>query len=129
MPTMLVVDDDRTLTSLLEYKFTRLGYTVRIEPDGALALDALRQTTFDVLVLDIMMPRIDGFQVLREIHDGSLQRPNITIILSARGDERDVLLAFDLGAIDYVTKPFSLSVLAARIAIGLRYKQPILTEN
>ncbi len=125
MASMLVVDDDTTLTNLLEYKFKQLGYEVDIQEDGAQALDTLRNTTYDVLLLDIMMPRIDGFQLLREIANGSLQRPDIIIVLSARGEERDILLAFELGAVDYVTKPFSLNVLAARIRIALRAKCPV----
>ena len=125
MPSLLIVDDDKTLTTLLEYKFKQLGFDVTIKADGAEAIEVLKAKAVDVLVLDIMMPRIDGFQVLREISSGAMQAPKATLILSARGDERDVLLAFELGALDYVTKPFSVNVLAARIKIALNSKQPV----
>jgi DNA-binding response OmpR family regulator len=128
MTSILVVDDDTTLTSLLEYKFGRLGYEVRIEQDGALAQGALRLQTYDVLLLDIMMPRIDGFQLLREIAEGLLNRPRAILVLSARGEEKDILLAFNLGAVDYVTKPFSLNVLTARIEIALKWKSSFTPE-
>jgi DNA-binding response OmpR family regulator len=129
MTSILIVDDDNTLINLLEYKFGHLGYEVTVQQDGALAQDALRSRVFDVLLLDIMMPRIDGFQVLREIAEGKLKRPRATLVLSARGEEKDILLAFNLGAVDYVTKPFSLNVLTARVEIALRHKSVATPEN
>jgi DNA-binding response OmpR family regulator len=122
MPNVLLVDDDKILSNLLEYKLKQIGYTVEIKDDGAAAVEALKARQYDVLLLDIMMPRLDGFQLMRSFEKEELKRPGATIVVSARSEESDILLAFKLGAVDYVTKPFSINVLMARIEIALRCK-------
>jgi len=121
-PHVLVVDDDSTLCGLLEYKLKRKGFRVTLSGDGQAAMEELQQNKVDALLLDIMMPRMDGFHLLRVLQESPEIAPQAIIILSARGDEEDILKAFELGAIDYVTKPFSVNVLIARIEIALEFK-------
>ena len=122
MPRVLVVDDDEALCGLIEYKLKQKGYEVVISTDGQDALDKLNGGKFDALVLDIMMPKVDGFYLLREIQKSSTNKPRATLVLSARKEEEDILKAFELGAVDYIAKPFSLNVLIARIDIALKFK-------
>jgi len=122
MPHIVVIDDDETLCGLLEYKLRKEGYDVSLGLDGHEALQLLKGRPADVLVLDIMMPKMDGYHLLRELHSNGSIPPKATIVLSARGEEEDILKAFELGAVDYVTKPFSINVLIARIGIALKHK-------
>lgn len=122
MPRVLVVDDDSALCGLIEYKLKQKGYEVVLAGDGQQALEQMNSHKYDILVLDIMMPKIDGFYLLREIQKSKTKAPRATIVLSARREEEDILKAFELGAVDYVAKPFSLNVLIARIDLALKYK-------
>lgn len=125
MPHVLVIDDDETLCGLLEYKLKKEGYEVSLGLDGHQARELLKNRPVDVLVLDIMMPKMDGFHLLRELMDDKSITPRATVVLSARGEEEDILKAFELGAVDYVTKPFSINVLIKRIGIALKHKVAI----
>ncbi len=122
MPRVLVVDDDKTLCGLIEYKLRKKGYDVSIALDGHEAKSALESERFDALVLDIMMPKMDGFHLLRMVQGSKDMAPKATVVLSARNEEDDILRAFELGAVDYVTKPFSIDVLVARIGVALEHK-------
>lgn len=122
MPRVLVVDDDKTLCGLIEYKLKKKGYDVSIALDGHEAKSALESERFDALVLDIMMPKMDGFHLLRMLQGSKEMAPKATLVLSARNEEDDILRAFELGAVDYVTKPFSIDVLVARIGVALEHK-------
>lgn len=122
MARILIAIEDAALFGLIDYKLSKNGHDIAGASDGVQALNLLRQEHYDVLLLDIMLPKTDGFQILREIKDGSTQKPSATMILTTRGEEEDILRAFELGAVDYVTKPFSLNVLAARIDIALQHK-------
>jgi len=122
MPRVLVVDDDKTLCGLIEYKLRKKGYDVSIALDGHEAKSALESERFDALVLDIMMPKMDGFHLLRMVQGSKDMAPKATVMLSARNEEDDILRAFELGAVDYVTKPFSIDVLVARIGVALEHK-------
>ena len=121
-PKVLIVDDDEALCSLLNYKFSRRGFDIVRAYDGFKALEYLGKIRFDLMILDIMMPKMDGFQLLRRINAGEGNRPGAVILLSARGDEDVMLDAFGLGAVDYVTKPFSMDVLMARVDVALKFK-------
>jgi two-component system KDP operon response regulator KdpE len=112
MPRIMIIDDDRSLLELLSDYLGRLGHEVVALADGPQALVALSETAPDLVLLDVTMPRLDGWQVLARIR-GSSQVP--VIMLTARGDEPDVLRGFAGGADDYVAKPFSFAQLAARI--------------
>lgn len=117
--TVLVVEDDPTLLSTLAYNLGREGYTVLTAADGEAGLATARRhgDDLDLVLLDVMLPGISGFQVLRQLRSES----DIPILmLSARGEEQDRIDGLELGADDYVTKPFALRELLARIRAGVR---------
>ncbi len=114
---VLIVDDEAQIRRALRTALTGHGYRVDVADDGEAGLAALASQVPDVLVLDLVMPGLDGFEVLRQTRTWS----NLPIIvLSARGDERDKVQALDLGADDYLTKPFGMEELLARIRAVLR---------
>ena len=121
MPRVMVIDDDRSLLELLSDYLGRLGHEVVALADGRQALAELSGSAPDLVVLDVTMPDLDGWQVLARIRATS-QVP--IIMLTARGDEPDVLRGFAGGADDYVTKPFSFAQLAARIRAVLERAAP-----
>lgn len=114
---VLIVDDEAPLRQALQRALSRYGYQVEAAPDGEVALDAIATWSPDVIVLDLVMPGLDGFAVLDHVRSWS-QLP--IIVLSARGQERDKVRALDLGADDYLTKPFGIAELLARIRAVLR---------
>ncbi len=112
MADLLVIDDDGSLVELLSDYLGRLGHAVRGAADGRAGLEALAAAEPDLVLLDVTMPGLDGWQVLARIRAVSTVP---VIMLTARGDEAEVLRGFAGGADDYVTKPFSFAQLAARI--------------
>jgi two-component system KDP operon response regulator KdpE len=114
---VLVVDDEPQIRRALRTALTGHGYVVELAEDGEAALTALAAWRPDVVVLDLVMPGVDGFEVVRQARAWS--RVPI-IVLSARGDERDKVAALDLGADDYLTKPFGMNELLARVRAALR---------
>ncbi|MDN5346798.1 MAG: two-component system, OmpR family, response regulator ResD [Clostridia bacterium] len=124
--TILLVDDEPRLRHLVRLYLEKDGFKVVEAETGRQALTALRQGNFDLLILDIMLPEGDGWQVCREIRRTS----DIPILmLTARGDELDRLLGFELGADDYMVKPFSPRELVARVKALLRRSKGRLAEN
>ena len=114
---ILVVDDELTLLNTVRAYLEEEGYSVQTANDGRIALHAFRSFQPDLVVLDIMLPEIDGLEVLRQIR----QTSNVYVImLTARADETDKIVGLTLGADDYVTKPFSPRELVARIKAALR---------
>ncbi len=115
---VLVVDDDAHIRELCRLYLTHDGFQVDEATDGQEALDAIAQNAYDLVVLDLMMPRVDGFDVLSEVRgrDGWLP----VVLLTAMGDEEDRILGLDMGADDYVIKPFSPKELVARVKAVLR---------
>ena len=109
---ILVVDDEDLIRSVICEYCSNSGYEVHQAANGKIALNLLMKESFDLLILDIMMPEMDGFSMLKELPK---ERHIPTIILSARGEEYDKLSGFDLGIDDYVTKPFSPKELLARV--------------
>ena len=118
-PTVLVGDDDPEVARIIDAHLTASGYRSVLAFDGARTLEEVRAARPDVLVIDLMMPRMSGFDVLSQLRTMTDGRPHV-IVLSARGREDDVMRAFDLGADDYMTKPFSPQELLARIGRFLR---------
>jgi DNA-binding response OmpR family regulator len=117
MATVLLVEDDVTLAETIKYNLEREGYTVLHAADGMLALEIARREQPDILVLDIMLPRLDGFSVCRMLRKES----SIPVImLTARQDEYDRIAGLEMGADDYLPKPFSMGELHARIRAILR---------
>jgi DNA-binding response OmpR family regulator len=117
-PRILVVEDEDTMVAGLDYALKREGYDVVIARDGESALGALRKNAPDLVLLDVMLPRRSGFDVLAALRREGRGVP--VILLTAKGEEIDKVKGFDLGADDYVTKPFSLAELLARIRARLR---------
>jgi DNA-binding response OmpR family regulator len=115
---ILIVDDDPSLLDQLQQLFINQRYTVETASDGHGALDKLFDTVFDLIVLDIMMPTIDGLAVLQELREGGIETP--VLMLTAKGDAADKVKGLDLGADDYLSKPFSADELMARVRALLR---------
>ncbi|HTE45319.1 MAG TPA: response regulator transcription factor [Gemmatimonadaceae bacterium] len=115
---LLIIEDDRDLSSGLRDNFEIEGYDVTVAEDGRTGLDAARGSAPDLVILDLMLPELDGFRVLRELRDGGSRVP--VVVLTARGQEMDKVRAFRLGADDYVTKPFGILELLARAEAVLR---------
>jgi DNA-binding response OmpR family regulator len=122
---VLVVEDERTLLETLEYNLARQGYEVSTAADGPTALEVARRENPDVIVLDVMLPGIDGFEVCRILR----QEMSVPILmLTARTDEVDKVVGLEVGADDYVTKPFSMRELVARVKALLRRVRLIREE-
>lgn len=118
---VLLIDDDERLPELLSSYLEQNGVTLAHAPDGARGLVALEQGAYDAVLLDVMMPGMDGLEVCRRIRAKS-QVP--VIMLTARGDETDRVVGLELGADDYVAKPFSPRELLARLRAVLRRSRP-----
>jgi len=114
---ILIIEDEPVLQETLAYNLTRQGYLVESTGDGQLAVDVARSSQPDLILLDIMLPGLDGFEVCRLIR----QEMNIPILmLTARDDEIDRIIGLEIGADDYITKPFSMRELVARVKAHLR---------
>ena len=121
METILVVEDDHTVQKALRRLFEFEGYTVEVCGDGRAALDAFRTANPTAVILDLGLPVLSGQHVCREIRRESTSLP--VIVVSARTGESDKLVLLELGADDYVTKPFSPRELLARVRAVIRRKQ------
>ena len=119
--TVLLVDDEESVQKLLTYPLEREGYTVVQARDGEEALERYRETPVDLVVLDLMLPRLDGLAVCRRLREERSAVP--IIMLTARGDEGDKVLGLELGADDYITKPFSIREFMSRVRALLRRAQ------
>jgi len=118
METILIIEDDATMLRGLKDNFEFDGYTVRTASDGEAGLNAALDGRPDLIVLDIMLPKINGYEICRLIRKEKLDMP--IIMLTAKGQEDDIVLGLNLGADDYVTKPFSIKELLARAEAFLR---------
>ena len=128
MPTILLVEDELSLAETMRYNLEREGYNVLLATDGVQGLELARREGPDLIVLDIMLPRLDGFSVcriLRQEHDMPV------IMLTARQDEVDRIAGLELGADDYISKPFSLGEFLARVRAIMRRseRQPRLATR
>ncbi len=117
---ILVVEDETDIQELVRYNLDKEGYAVRCMTSGEEALRALRSSTPDLVLLDLMLPGISGLDVCRSIKSNPATRHVPVVILTAKGEEVDIVSGLELGADDYVTKPFSPRVLLARIRAVLR---------
>ncbi len=123
---ILIVDDEPAVTDLLAYNLRKAHYDVLVAADGSEALRLARQESPDMILLDLMIPKIDGLGVCRELRKTS----NTPIIMiTARGEEVDRVIGLELGADDYVCKPFSVRELLSRIKVVLRRSQPEFQNN
>ena len=115
---ILIVDDDVSLLEQLQQILTRQRYIVDSATNGEEALDKLFEAPFDAIILDVMMPKMDGLSVLDQAREGGIDTP--VLMLTAKGDIQDRVKGLDLGADDYLAKPFSLDELLARVRALLR---------
>src|SRR5258708_25101149 len=111
--TILIIEDDAALLRGLKDNFETQGYNVRTAYDGQKGLDALSSEPPDLLLLDLMLPKVNGYEICRQARARQLGMP--IIILTAKGQEDDIIRGLELGADDYVTKPFSIRELLARV--------------
>jgi len=118
MKRILVVEDEPSIAFGLQLDLKSEGYDVEIESDGESALRRARKEAFDLILLDVMLPRKDGFEVCRELRRGGSKTP--VIMLTAKAQEAEKVLGLEIGADDYVTKPFSPRELRARVKAALR---------
>ncbi|HUE27803.1 MAG TPA: response regulator transcription factor, partial [Solirubrobacteraceae bacterium] len=114
---ILLVDDEQSIQTLLSYPLRKEGYDVVQVTDGRQALDRFDEQTFDLVVLDLMLPKVDGLEVCRQLRNRSAVP---IIMLTAKSEEIDKVVGLELGADDYITKPFSLREFSSRIKAALR---------
>ncbi len=124
---ILVVDDEPNMTRGLRDNLEFEGYDVQIADDGEAGLKTILAGSFDLVLLDVMMPKMSGFDVCRKVREAGLDVP--IVFLTAKGEEIDKVLGLELGSDDYITKPFSLRELLARVKAILRRKGPSEKET
>jgi DNA-binding response OmpR family regulator len=114
-PVVLAADDDEDILELVAFRLERSGYTVLRAHDGEEALRLAQEEQPDLVVLDVMMPKLDGFEVTRRLRADAATSSTPIILLTARAQDADVQMGFDAGADDYLRKPFSPQELRARV--------------
>src|SRR5216117_2533772 len=120
MERVLIVDDDPDILRLVSYNLTQAGFDVATAATGRKALESVQKRQPDLIILDLMLPDIDGMEVCRTLRQRDDSRRIPIIMLTARGEEIDRVIGFELGADDYVAKPFSPSELVLRVKSILR---------
>jgi DNA-binding response OmpR family regulator len=125
--SLLVVEDDDNISSAIEEYFSRAGYAVTTAPDGVAGIEAAVKSRPDVVVLDLMLPKMDGLAVCKELRQKNPQMP--ILMLTAKDDVVDKVLGLEMGADDYITKPFSLREVEARIKSVLRRSRAAITSG
>lgn len=120
MKKILVIDDEKDIIELVSYNLSKNGFLVDFAVDGDAALKKLKENHYDLIILDLMLPTIDGFRLCNIIKNDQTLSHIPVIMLTARGDEFDKVHGFDMGADDYITKPFSIKELIARTKAVLR---------
>jgi len=116
--TVLIVEDEKNIVDILSFNLKKDGFDIIVAYDGEMALAEFAKKTPDLILLDVMLPLLDGFEVCRRIRETDRRTP--IIMLTAREEETDKILGLDLGADDYITKPFSISELKARVNANIR---------
>jgi two-component system KDP operon response regulator KdpE len=123
---VLVVEDDPNIVDLIRSNLAVRGFETIVSTDGQRVLQLLETERPDIILLDLMLPAVDGFELCKQVREQSSVG---VIVVSARGGDRDKVAALNLGADDYMTKPFSIEELLARIAATLRRTRPAVTEG
>ncbi|WP_273752938.1 response regulator transcription factor [Leuconostoc mesenteroides] len=127
MTKILVVDDETAIATLLQYNLQQNGYEVTVASDGLSAYQKAKEQQFNAILLDIMLPEMDGMTVLKQLRQDKVSTP--IILVTAKGDEFDRVLGLELGADDYITKPFSPREVVARLKAVLRRSQVSTDTN
>ncbi|MCL4715138.1 MAG: phosphate regulon transcriptional regulator PhoB [Hyphomonadaceae bacterium] len=128
-PHVLVVEDEAALADLLKYNLEKEGYRVSVAADGEEALMAANESAPDLVVLDWMLPKAPGIEVCRRLRARQETRNTPIVMLTARIEESDRIRGLDIGADDYITKPFSMSELLARLRAVMRRIRPALADD
>lgn len=115
MAKILVVEDEPSLRKLLQYQLSKIGHEIRVAGDGEQALALVRSERPDLVLLDVMLPVMGGFQVLRKLQEDKNTKSILVIMLSAKGQQHDIAAGLNQGVFDYITKPFNIPNLSARI--------------
>ena len=126
---ILVVDDEEDILELVRYNLKREGYLVLCSKSGEEALDMAQSEQPDLIVLDLMLPGVDGLEVTKALKSSDQTKDIPIVMLTAKGEEPDIVAGLELGADDYVTKPFSPRILTARVRAVLRRKLKELPED
>ncbi len=127
--TILIVDDEQDILELLNYNLGRDGYKVLSAQTGEEALDTASRELPGLIILDLMLPGIDGLEVCKRLKKASETEKIPIIMLTAKGEEADIVTGLELGADDYITKPFSPKVVIARVRAVLRRKTTEIPEQ
>jgi phosphate regulon transcriptional regulator PhoB len=122
---ILVVEDEYDVIKLLKYNLEKEGFRVNYTTDGSLALAEIRRDTPDLIILDLMLPGLDGLEICRQIRRNEKYSSLPLLMLTARDEESDRVVGLEMGADDYVTKPFSMRELVARVRALLRRREPV----
>ena len=121
--TILIVEDEEDIQELIKYNLTKEGYQVHCVGSGELGLQEARKSLPDLLILDLMLPGMNGLEVCRQLKGDSNTHHISIIMLTAKGEESDIVVGLELGADDYISKPFSLKIFLSRVKACLRRKQ------
>jgi DNA-binding response OmpR family regulator len=124
MAKILVAEDEKQVADMISFKLTNGGHRVVLAVDGEQAITLAARELPELILLDVMMPGLNGFEVLRRLKADSTLRAVPVIMVTAKGHERDVLSGLRGGAVDYIVKPFSLKELSARVELALRKEPP-----
>jgi DNA-binding response OmpR family regulator len=124
MAHILIVEDEANIVKLIRTRLERLGHSINAADNGIAALDMARETTPDLILLDVMIPMLNGFQVLQRLKANPATAAIPVLMLTARGHESDISAGIEAGADDYLVKPFSFPELIARVSTTLaRHRQ------
>lgn len=126
---VLIIEDDAALAEVLAYNLKQAGYEVFVARDGADGLQQAQMRGPDLVVLDLMLPLVDGLEVCRRLRADNAMQHTLIIMLTAKAEESDQVVGFSMGADDYVTKPFSVKVLIERIKALQRRRLPSTTDG
>ena len=126
---ILVVEDDRSLADVLAYNLRTAGFDPRIEVDGKRGLAAAQEQLPDLVLLDLMLPGLDGLEVCRQLRADPVTRAVLVMMLTAKSEEMDQIIGFAVGADDYVTKPFSVKVVLERVKALLRRRETSVEQQ
>ena len=120
MSKVLIVEDERAIVEILKFNLSREGYETLEALDGEAGLQLARTADPDLILLDVMLPKLDGFSICRQLREGGISTP--IIMLTAREEENDKVFGLEAGADDYITKPFSMRELMARVKANIRHR-------
>lgn len=127
MPKILIIEDEKSITRMIEYDLKQLGYDVDSAIDGLEGFRMAMNKKYDAILLDLMLPSMHGMEICKKLRDNG--NMSYIIMLTAIDDEFNKIQGFELGADDYITKPFSPRELAARLKAGLRRQQPKVDDD